>query len=75
MAMVQVLTITENAREYVGSIMKEFSLSEEGATAIEYALLASLIGATVIGAQQAMGTTVVNMYTVAMGIITGAMGS
>lgn len=48
---------------------------EEGATSIEYALLASLIGATVIGAQQAMGATVVSMYTVAIGIITGAMGS
>jgi pilus assembly protein Flp/PilA len=54
---------------------KSFLLDEDGATAIEYALLASLIGATVIGAQKAMGTAVVNMYTVAIGIITGAMGS
>jgi pilus assembly protein Flp/PilA len=52
-----------------------FLLSEEGATAIEYALLASLIGAATIGVQTAMGTTVMNMYTNAIGTITGAMGS
>lgn len=55
--------------------VKNLLRDEEGATSIEYALLASLIGATVIGAQQAMGATVVSMYTVAIGIITGAMGS
>ncbi len=48
---------------------------EEGATAIEYGLMAALIGATVLTAQAAMGTTVVAMYEGAMGIITGALGS
>ena len=55
--------------------VKNLLQDEEGATAIEYALLAALIGATVIGAQQAMGATVVSMYTVAIGVITAAMGS
>lgn len=48
---------------------------EEGATAVEYGLLAALIGATVLTAQAALGTAVVNMYEGAMGIITAALGS
>jgi magnesium-transporting ATPase (P-type) len=43
------------------------------ATAIEYALMASLIAAATVGAQTTMGTTVVNMYTVAVGTISAAM--
>jgi Flp pilus assembly pilin Flp len=73
--MVQVFTITENISEYVGILVKEFFLSEEGATAIEYALMAALIGSTVIGAQTAMGRTVVTMYETAVNTIIGAMGS
>jgi len=53
--------------------IKTFLFSEKGATAIEYALLASLIGAAAIGAQTTLGATVVNMYTVAVGTITSAM--
>jgi pilus assembly protein Flp/PilA len=53
--------------------IQQFIQSEEGATAIEYALMASLIAAATIGAQTTMGTTVVNMYTVAIGTITSAM--
>lgn len=53
--------------------IRTFLLSEDGATAIEYALLASLIGAAAVGAQTAMGQTVVNMYQNAAGVIAGAM--
>lgn len=54
-------------------IIRQFTQSEEGATAIEYALLASLIAAVSIGAQTTMGTAVQLMYTTAVGTITGAM--
>jgi len=74
-AMVKVFTITENISEYIGSIVKELFLSNEGATAIEYALMAALIGSTIIGAQTAMGRTVVTMYQNAANIIIVAMGS
>ena len=53
--------------------IKTFLLSDDGATAIEYALLAALIAAATVGAQTTMGATVVNMYTVAIGTITSAM--
>jgi pilus assembly protein Flp/PilA len=55
------------------SEIRTFLHSEDGATAIEYALLASLIGAATVGAQTAMGSTVINMYQNAIGTITGAM--
>ena len=74
-AMVKEFTITENISEYVGIIVKNFFLSNEGATAIEYALMAALIGSTIIGAQTAMGRTVVTMYQNAANIIIVAMGS
>jgi Flp pilus assembly pilin Flp len=54
-------------------IIRQFAQSEEGATAIEYALLASLIAAVSIGAQTSMGAAVELMYTTAVGTITGAM--
>jgi len=73
--MVKVFTITEDIREYVGIIVKEFFLSENGATAIEYALMAALIGSTIVGAQTAMGQTVVTMYQNAANTIIAAMGS
>lgn len=53
--------------------IQQFIQSEDGATAIEYALMASLIAAATVGAQTTMGATVVNMYTVAIGTITSAM--
>jgi pilus assembly protein Flp/PilA len=55
--------------------LKNLLRDEEGATAIEYGLLAALIGATVITAQAAMGNAVNAMYTGAMGIINAALGS
>ena len=74
-AMVKVFTITENISDYIGSIVKELFLSDEGATAIEYALMAALIGSTIVGAQTAMGQTVLTMYQNAANIIIAAMGS
>jgi len=53
--------------------IKMFLFSDDGATAIEYALMASLIAAATVGAQTTMGATVVNMYTVAVGTISAAM--
>ena len=62
--------------EWITDLMiSDFLQSEDGATAIEYALLAALIGTTVIGAQTALGQTVVNMYQTAVGIITSAMST
>jgi Flp pilus assembly pilin Flp len=72
--MAKVCTIAEDVNDYVLAIMKDFFLSEEGATAIEYALMAALIGATVIGAQTAMGRTVVSMYQDAANTIIAGMG-
>ena len=73
--MVKVITITEDLGECIGTIVKEFSLSEGGATAIEYALLAALLGATFIGIQTALGQSVLSMYQTAANIIITAMGS
>jgi Flp pilus assembly pilin Flp len=57
------------------SIIELFLMEEEGATGIEYALLASLIAAVVIGAQSALSITVQTMYDTSMGLIATAMGS
>ena len=43
-------------------MMKEFLFSEEGATAIEYALVASLMAVTAIGAVTALGNNVSAMW-------------
>lgn len=56
-------------------VVFEFLTEETGASAIEYALLAALLGSAIIGAQTAMGQSVVNMYQGAVGTITTAMGS
>ena len=55
--------------------VKNLLLDEEGATAIEYALLASLIGGTAMVAETALGSAVASMYTVAIGKIIAALGS
>ena len=48
-----------------------FMQEEEGATAIEYGLLASLIAAVIIGSVQAMGSTLNGKYTSINTIIGG----
>ena len=54
---------------------KNFLLDEDGATAIEYGLLASLIATTVIGAQTGLGNAIDAMYTGAVATIVAALGS
>lgn len=50
--------------------MKKFASfikDESGATAIEYALLAGLIGVAIIGAATTLGTDVSNLFTTVSG--------
>ncbi len=56
-------------------IMERFLLEDDGATALEYGLLAALIAATVVGSASALSVTVETMYVTAMGTIVAAMGS
>jgi len=41
----------------------KFVRDEEGASAVEYGLLAALIAAVIIGAVTALGTTISNTFT------------
>ena len=67
--------ITRGLEHTVLDIVNHFLDEDEGATAVEYALMVALIAGAVMGAQQAMGKTVETMYVTAMGLIVGAMGS
>jgi pilus assembly protein Flp/PilA len=60
-------------REKVITFLKKIRSEVEGASAIEYALLASLIGAATLGAQSALGTSLLAMYQGAVNTITSAM--
>ena len=42
--------------------MKQFLNDEEGVTAIEYALIAALIGVVIIGSTQIVGTSLVAVF-------------
>ena len=44
------------------SILRDYLDDATGATAIEYALLAALIGVAIIGGVSSFGNEVVNMY-------------
>jgi len=55
------------------SMIELFLTDEDGATGIEYALLAALIAAVVVGGQSALSATLRTMYTTSMGLITTAM--
>lgn len=57
------------------SMIEIFLKEEDGATAIEYGLLAALIAAVVIGGQSALSATLRTMYITSMGLIATAMGS
>ena len=52
-----------------------FVREEEGATALEYGLLAALIAAAIIGAVTTLGTTVSQTFTSINGSISVAAGS
>ena len=54
-------------------MIKLFLKEEDGATGIEYGLLAALIAAVVIGGQSALSATLRTMYTTSMGLITTAI--
>jgi pilus assembly protein Flp/PilA len=42
--------------------MQDFSRSEGGTTAIEYALIASLIAVAIVSAVQSLGTSIVSTF-------------
>ena len=44
-------------------LIQRFLVDEEGATAIEYALLAALIGVVVVGSTSSLGQAITKMYT------------
>ena len=54
-------------------MIKLFLKEEDGASAIEYALLAALIAGVVIGGQSALSATIEAMYITSMGLIMTAM--
>lgn len=54
-------------------MIKLFLKEEDGATGIEYALLAALIAGVVIGGQSALSVTLETMYTTSMSFIVTAM--
>ena len=45
------------------SLIARFAKNESGATAIEYGLLAALVGVAIIGVVRTMGTTMQATYT------------
>lgn len=44
------------------SLVTRFAKNESGATAIEYGLIAALIGVAIIGAATALGTTLSTLF-------------
>lgn len=49
------------------SIMRQFARHQEGATAIEYGLIAALIAVVIIGAVTAVGTSLSTTFTTVSG--------
>lgn len=56
-------------------VLYNFLEREDGATAIEYGLLASLIALGALGGFSTLGGAVANMWNGAMGTISAALGS
>ena len=54
------------------NILRSFLKDESGATAIEYALIGSLISVAIIGGITALGTANTSMYNEVTTTITGA---
>lgn len=54
------------------NILRSFLKDESGATAIEYALIGSLISVAIIGGITALGTANTSMYNTVTTTITGA---
>lgn len=57
------------------SMIERLLKEDNGATGIEYGLLAALIAAVVVGAQSALSAALNDMYVTTMGLITAAIGS
>jgi pilus assembly protein Flp/PilA len=53
----------KQTRFVIITLLRRFGRDEGGATAIEYALVASGIGAAVAGAIESLGTNVKGLYT------------
>ncbi len=58
-----------------GSAITTFGVNDDGTTAIEYALLASVIAIGALGGFSALGGAVGNMWNDAMTTISAALGS
>ncbi|MGB0909874.1 MAG: Flp family type IVb pilin [Nitrospirales bacterium] len=54
------------------NLIKAFVMDEEGATALEYGLLAALIAAVIIGAVQALGNVVSTTFNTIAANMTAA---
>ena len=57
------MTLRETERNCTMAILARFLNNDDGATAIEYALMASLIALFIIAAVQAVGTSVSTVFT------------
>ena len=55
-------------------MMIAFIKDEEGATAIEYGLIAALVSVAAIGALTAMGTSLSTMFNTVSSALSGATG-
>lgn len=56
-------------------LTRELLSDESGATAIEYALIGSLVSVAAIAAMQAFGTSVINLYGFVSDIVLDADGT
>jgi pilus assembly protein Flp/PilA len=59
----QSLTPSEAERKCIMAILARFLNDEDGATAIEYALMASMIALVIIAGVQTVGTKVSTVFT------------
>ena len=57
------MTLRDTERNCTMAILARFLNNDDGATAIEYALMASLIALFIIAAVQAVGTSVSTVFT------------
>jgi pilus assembly protein Flp/PilA len=62
-----------NSRRKTMSTIKNLIMNEDGATALEYGLLAALIAVAIIGAVGVLGSTVSNTFSTIATQMTNAM--
>jgi pilus assembly protein Flp/PilA len=56
------------------SAVKAFAADENGVTAIEYGLIAALIGVAIVGASKTVGTDIQSVFNYVGQQLTAAMG-